>query len=131
MATQLQVQIVTPERSVFTGKASEVVLPAWGGELGVLPDHDALLCLLRAGVCRVYNSDGVVGFVVGRGFAEVGPDRVTLLTDSAEEVGKVDKSQASKDLAFAEAEMVAHEGGSEKLHQAQVLYELARARLDA
>lgn len=131
MAGTLNVRIVTPERSVFDGKAGEVTLPAWNGEMGVLPDHDALLCLLRAGVCRVWHSDGVVGFVIGRGFAEIGPDSVTLLTDSAEELGNIDRAQASRDLEFAAGELVAHDGGSEKHRQAQVLYELARARLEA
>jgi len=130
MATTLHVRIVTPERAVFDGRASEVVLPAWNGELGVYPDHDAVLTLLRAGTCRVTGSDAVSSFVVGRGFAEIGPDRVTLLTDSAEEVGKVDKDQARKDLAFAEGEMVAHDGNTEKHRQAEILYELARARLE-
>jgi len=128
--SSLHVRIVTPERAVYDGRASEVVLPAWNGELGVYPEHDSLLALLRAGSCRVTGSDAVQSFVVGRGFAEIGPDRVTVLTDSAEEVGKVDKEQARKDLAFAEAEMVTHDGNTEKHRQAEILYELARARLE-
>ena len=125
----LHVQIVTPERSAFDGSASEVVVPAWDGELGVYPQHDALLCLLRAGTFKVWGSDGLQTFIVGRGFAEIGPDRVTVLTDSAETLDGVDVDQARKDLAHAEAELAVHEDSSEKHNQAQILYELARARL--
>ena len=71
MAGTTHVRIVTPERRVFDGPATEVVLPAWEGELGVYPDHDALLALLRSGTCRVHTAEGVQRWVVGRGFAEI------------------------------------------------------------
>ena len=70
MAT-LQLDIVTPSASVFSGPVSEVVLPAWEGQMGVFPQHDALLALLRAGVCKVSGADGTHTFVVGRAWAQV------------------------------------------------------------
>jgi F-type H+-transporting ATPase subunit epsilon len=131
MANTLQVEIVTPERAAYSGAASEVILPAWEGEMGIYPDHDALLALLRAGSCTVVGSEGVFRAVVGRGFVDVGPTRVTMLTDSCVPVDAIDKAKAGKDLAAAEHELAIAEAGSERQRQAQIAYEYARALLDA
>jgi F-type H+-transporting ATPase subunit epsilon len=131
MAIALQVDLVTPERAVYSGPASEVVLPAWDGQMGVYPDHDSLLALLRSGTCVIHGSDGVLRFVVGRGFAEIGPERVTMLTDSCEPVASVDKDRAAHDLAAAEAVLATADPATEHFKQAQVAAEHARARLDA
>jgi F-type H+-transporting ATPase subunit epsilon len=131
LASKLQVDIVTPERSAFQGEASEVVLPAWNGELGVYPDHDAMLALVRAGPCTVVSQGQVHRFVLGRGFAEITGDRVTLLTDSCEPVSSIDRGKAEKELHQAEQEMSTLDPQSEKYRQAQLQHEHARARLDA
>lgn len=85
MATTLTLDIVTPERAVFTGEVTEVVLPAWEGELGVLPGHDRLLALIKPGKAKLVTADGVSMFDFDRGFAEIGPDQVTVFTDSCTE----------------------------------------------
>jgi F-type H+-transporting ATPase subunit epsilon len=131
MATALQVDLVTPEARVFSGPASEVVIPAWDGEMGIYPDHDTLLALLRAGTCTVVSREGTLKVVIGRGFAEIGPDRVTLLTDSCEPVSGVDTDKAARDLAAAEAESAVADPTTERYRQAQIAAEHARARLSA
>lgn len=131
MATQLAVEIVTPERSAFSGRATEVILPAWNGEMGVYPEHDALLALIRSGSCQVATSDGVLRYVIGPGFAEIGPTSVTILTESCEEVAKIDKAAANRDLQSAEQEMITADPYSEKYRQAEAVHAHARARLDA
>lgn len=131
MASMLQVAIVTPERQVFQGLAGQVILPAWEGEMGVLPDHDALLALLRAGTCTVQGAEETLRYVIGRGFAEIGPDRVTILTDACEAAGSVDKAKAAAELQAAGDEMAQYDAWSERYKQARLAYELARARLDA
>jgi len=127
----LNVEIVTPEKSAWSGTADEVVLPAWEGQQGVYPEHDQLLALLRGGVCTVRNSEGERRWIVGRGFAEIGPDRVTLLTDSCDPVDGIDKAAAQKDLADAEAALAQCAAGSEAERLARITQELAQARLDA
>ncbi|MEQ1501865.1 MAG: ATP synthase F1 subunit epsilon [Myxococcota bacterium] len=131
MALQLKVDIVTPERAAFRGPAAQVVVPAWNGELGILPEHDAVLCLLRAGTCQVFTESDVVRYVIGPGFAEIGQDHVTILTNACEEVSKIDKASAARELQAAESEMTVHDTFSEKYRQAQLAAEHARARLDA
>lgn len=131
MATALTVDIVTPERSVFSGAASEVLLPAWEGQLGVLPDHDALLSLLRCGPCEVKVQGATHRWVIGRGFADVGGDHVTLLTDQAVAVEAIDKSAAQQDLANALRDAESHPVGTEAHKQAVGRVEWAQALVDA
>lgn len=131
MASELQVEIVTPEHAAFSGPASEVILPAWEGQMGIYPDHDGVLTLLKAGTCEVTTTAGVQRWVVGRGFAEVGPTRVTILTDSCIPVAKVDKSRAATELAEAEKLLAAADVGTERHRQAGIAAEHAQARLDA
>ena len=125
----LQVDILTPKRQAWSGVASEVRAPGWLGEFGVLPGHDSMLSLLRAGVCVISADHGEQRFVVGRGFAEVSAERVTLLTDSAEPVESVDKTAATRDLENAEATMSTADPLSAEWAMAEEKLELARARL--
>lgn len=126
----LQVEIVTPEKLVFSGEASEVLLPAWEGQLGVYPQHDALLALLRAGRCSVTTGKEVREYVVARGFAEIGPTMVTILTEACDLKAEIDADEAKKALAEAEAAMASMEDVySEQYHQAQLAQEHAQARL--
>ena len=128
----LHIDIVTPERLVLSGEALEVRVPGWEGQFGVLPEHDMFLALLRAGVCTVIDSENrETRYLVGRGFAEAGPDKVTVLTDSCQPAGDIDKDQAKKDLAEAEAEMADLDPLSEAFRGVQARAEHARARLDA
>jgi F-type H+-transporting ATPase subunit epsilon len=131
MATQLRVTIVTPERRVLDASASEVTLPAWNGELGVFPDHDQLLTLLRAGRCIVVGSDGPQTFVVGRGFAEITQDGVTILTASCVVAGDVDRAKASLGVSQAEEVLATAEFGTEAYRQAEIALEHARALSEA
>lgn len=127
----IQVEIVTPERSVFSGPSSEIVVSGREGEFGVLPQHDRFLSLLKCGVVRVGTQDGVQKFLVGRGFAEVDGAQVTILTESCVLVDAVDKAQATTDLAEATALLQSSEFNSEAYKQADAKREMAQAQLDA
>lgn len=127
----LHVEIVTPEKSVYSGSASEVLIPAWEGQLGVLPDHDALLSLLKCGLAVVSTADGVKTWVIGRGFADIGGDHVTVLTDRAEPIDSIDKDAAKQLLADAHKEMETGALGGEAHRQAMIRAEWAQAVIDA
>lgn len=128
---QLHVDIVTPEAKVFSGPAREVLVPAWEGQLGVFPDHDALLSLLKAGVCEVTTAEGTKKWIIGRGFADIGGDHVTLLTDQAVPVSEIDKAAAQTALADAEKELAELGPSSEKGKLVAQRIEWAQALLDA
>ncbi len=131
MADTLQIEIVTPQAAVFSGEASEVLLPAWDGQMGVYPMHDTLLALLRAGSLVVTTASGTLSWVVGRGFADIGPDRVTLLTDSCTATDHLDKADAQKRLTEAQQAIATKAVGSAAHAQAQIAAEQAQAVLDA
>jgi F-type H+-transporting ATPase subunit epsilon len=113
MADHLKVELVTPERRVLACEASTVALPGAEGELGVLPGHLPLLTTLRPGTLTVTHLDArVETFAVSTGFAEVMPDRVTVLTDSAEAAAAIDITQAKAALADAEQALASPQAAS-------------------
>lgn len=130
MASTLQLEIVTPEKAAFSGTASQVILPAWRGQLGVLPEHDHLLALLRGGIAIVQTPAGDTRFVLGRGFAEIGPDRVTVLTDSCEAADTIDKAQATAELTELQREFDDANLYAEGADRLELRLELARARVE-
>lgn len=88
--------IVTPQALRFEGQAEIVIVPGSEGELGALPRHAALVTTLKPGIVRA-NTIGADGksverreFAIGPGFAQVLPDRVTVLVDAAWEKGEID-----------------------------------------
>jgi F-type H+-transporting ATPase subunit epsilon len=105
VATSLNVDIVTPQLAAWSGEAQQVILPAFEGQLGVLPDHDMLLALVVPGIATLFTASGPQRFVFDSGFAEIGPERVTVLTESCIPVDQVDKAAAKADLAAAEADL--------------------------
>lgn len=131
MANQLHVEIVTPMRNAFSGEAMQVILPAWDGEEGVLPDHDDKLTLLRGGVCILITAEGEKKFAIGRGFAEMGDDHVTLLTDSCVAAGSIDKAEAKANLAEIEGKLAKVDWVSEEANGLRAAIEVAQARIDA
>jgi F-type H+-transporting ATPase subunit epsilon len=85
MAGVIGVQVVTPERLVWSGPAEMVIARGVEGELGVLPHHAPLITSLLDGAVRIRRPGGTE-LVIGTkgGFLEVKPDRVTVLADAAE-----------------------------------------------
>jgi F-type H+-transporting ATPase subunit epsilon len=123
----LQVDIVTPERQVFSGHAVELRAPGWNGEFDILPGHALYLSLLRGGTLTVVTEAGAQRFVVGRGFAEAGPDRVTILTEDCVAADAADRSSAQQELTAAESELLALNAFDEAA-LAKIEAQLERAR---
>lgn len=85
MATQ-RLEIVTPEKKVFSGDVTFVVVPGEAGQLGFLPNHAPLVSGLKNGEIRVEQDGKKLKFNVNGGFVEVRNSRVVVLADSAEKV---------------------------------------------
>lgn len=103
----LRVELVSPERVLFSGEAKQVVTRTLdGGEIAFLPGHIAFLGALTECHTRIYLSDGKVQDVaVHGGFVEVAPDHVTILSDSAELAEAIDVTRARAAKERAEAAM--------------------------
>jgi F-type H+-transporting ATPase subunit epsilon len=121
----LTVDIVTPERLVFSGPASEVLLPGWNGQFGALEQHELALALLRGGIIIAADQK----LVVGRGFAEITGTQVTILVDHCENAGTVSPAQAQSDYTAAESALGTSHAGSADWNQATEQMELAQARM--
>jgi F-type H+-transporting ATPase subunit epsilon len=101
----LRVEVVSPERVLFSGESTQVITRTMeGGEIAFLPGHAAFLGALTENHTRIYLSDGKVqDLAVHGGFVEVAPDHVTILSDSAELAEAIDIKRARAALERAEA----------------------------
>ena len=80
----LQLYVVTPAQPVVDAQVDSVVAPGTEGEFGILPGHECLLAPLQEGVLEYTQSGRVIRMRITGGFADVQPDRVTVLADGAE-----------------------------------------------
>lgn len=94
LPTHLTLEIVTPDRSLAVETVDEVELPGSEGYLGVLPGHTPLLVALRVGAVRFRKGEEETFLSVAFGFAEIGPDRVRILADTAERAEDIDIRRA-------------------------------------
>jgi F-type H+-transporting ATPase subunit epsilon len=100
----VRVQVVTPDASFFDGQARTAVLPAWDGELGILPGHAPLISRLGHGVARVTPEAGAeVRIAVYGGFVKVQGDLVTVLAGGAQKLGDKDTPEGAR-ARLAEAQ---------------------------
>jgi F-type H+-transporting ATPase subunit epsilon len=84
MPDRLRLRVLTPERGVVDQEVREVTAPGALGEIGVLPDHAALVTALEPGILSYKENGKVVRLAIGSGFAEVRDNVMTVLADSAE-----------------------------------------------
>lgn len=97
MANTVEFELVAPEELLFSESVELVVVPGAEGDFGVLPGHAPLISTLRTGVIAVYENDTVNRriFVLG-GFAEVTPERCTVLADEAVALESVNRSDVEE-----------------------------------
>jgi F-type H+-transporting ATPase subunit epsilon len=102
MADTFQLEIVTPEKMVVKDQAEEMQIPGKNGYLGILPGHAPLISELSVGQISYRNGSETHYLCVAWGFAEVLPDKVTILAETAERGEDVDCSRAQKAKERAE-----------------------------
>ena len=124
----LQVEVVSPERILYSGEAEMVVCRTPAGEIAFLTGHVPFLGALGIGIVRIHQEGGDVQKVaVHEGFVEVSQDHVTLLSDVAELPDQIDQERARR--AKEEAERRAKDSddaeAEAKLRRAHVRLELA------
>ncbi len=128
MGKKFKVEIVTPERLVFSEEAESLVIPAERGYLGVLAGHAPLLCTLQPGEIRVRGEHGEKRFATGGGFMEVTPGKASLLTESAEESAGIDAARAQKALDRAKQRLASADKAIDR-ERARTSLERAQNRL--
>ncbi|MDP9263979.1 MAG: F0F1 ATP synthase subunit epsilon [Acidobacteriota bacterium] len=129
MADTFQLEIVTPEKLVVDDRAEEMQIPGKNGYLGVLPGHAPLITELAVGEISYRLGTTTQRLAVAWGFAEVLPEKVTILAQTAERAGEIDAPRAERALERAQALL---NGGDPETDfpRAQTALERAQARLD-
>jgi F-type H+-transporting ATPase subunit epsilon len=121
MSDELMLEIVTPEKMAFSGNVEDVTIPGTEGEFGVLRGHEALLSSIEIGELN-FTKDGKKSYyAVNTGYAEVTPNKVTILIETAERSDSIDKDRARKAKEVADARLVQLVKGDneyEKVHLA-------------
>ena len=124
----IQLEIVAPDRLVFSGEVGEVTIPGAEGYLGILPGHAPLLSELKTGVISYPDGGDHVRLFCSSGFAEVLPDRVIVLAEEVESPEQIDGSRARADKEKAEQLLRSRDPGTDYA-AALTLLEQASARL--
>jgi F-type H+-transporting ATPase subunit epsilon len=119
LPTHIQLQIVSADRSLLNETVDEVVIPGFDGYFGVLPGHTPMLAVLQVGELWYRQGQEKHYVSIAFGFAEVLPDRVTILAQIAEKADEID-------LARAEA---AKKRAEERLARPAVDMDAERARI--
>jgi F-type H+-transporting ATPase subunit epsilon len=130
----LQVELVAPDRILYSDEAEMVICRTPSGEIAFLTDHVPFLGALGIGIVRIHKSGGdVEKIAVHEGFVEVKENRVVLLSDVAERADQIDRDRAQR--AKEDAEQQLKEKGDEeeqeeqerRLRRAEVRLELAES----
>jgi F-type H+-transporting ATPase subunit epsilon len=107
LPSHLQLQIVSADRSLVNEQVDEVEIPGADGYFGVLPGHTPLLALLSAGELWYRQGQEKHYLAIAFGFAEVLPDRVTILAQVAERADEIDVARAEAARKRVEQRMTA------------------------
>ncbi len=122
MADELMLEIVTPEKMVFSDKIEEVTIPGAEGEFGVLRGHEAFLSAVDIGELNYIKDGKKTYYSVNTGYAEVTSSKVTILIETAERSDGIDKERALKAKDKAESRL-------SQMTKEDVEYEIMRAAL--
>ena len=133
MAT-MKVELVTPERIIFSDEVDAVIAPGVGGQLGILPHHIPLVSTLEPGELVIRKDDENVYVAVSGGFLIVQRNGVIILADSAEKTEEIDLTGAEESISSAQQDVKRHSYDTDRvkaeaeLHRALARLKVARRR---
>ena len=126
----MEVEVVSPERILFSGEADMVVCRTTDGDIAFMANHAPFIGALGIGAVRIYANGNVIEqAAVHGGFVEVSNNRVTILSDVAELASQIDLRRAEEALARAEARLTREQDAEVEaaVRRATVRVDLARA----
>ena len=105
MSEEFKVEIVNPEKSFLSKEdVTEVVVPAFEGEMGILKDHISIISFLKPGIITIYSKSGEEKFYVEDGIVEFKNNNLSILTSSIFNLNEVEKNKLQDLLKLAEEE---------------------------
>ena len=103
MSEEFKIEIVNPEKSFFSkADVTEVVVPAYEGEMGLLKDHISIISFLKPGIIKVNSKSGEENFYVEDGIVEFKDNNLSILTSSIFNMKEMSKDKTSEMLKSAE-----------------------------
>jgi F-type H+-transporting ATPase subunit epsilon len=129
MAETIELEIVTPEKQVVRDQVDEIQIPGKAGFLGVLPGHAPLITELAVGEISYRKGGQTTYLSVAWGFAEVLPNKVTILAETAERADEIDVARAQQALQAAQARLAAADS-EEKVDRELAAVRRAETRID-
>jgi F-type H+-transporting ATPase subunit epsilon len=123
----VHLEIVTPERLVYSDEVDRVQVPGSDGELGILPHHAPLVATLGSGELRVIKGTSEESIALIGGFVQVRPDQVVIMAESADLASEIDLEKAQQARRDAEKALEGAAPGTPDLAAAQA--ELQRSLL--
>ena len=126
MSEEFKVEIVNPEKSFLIKEdVSEVVVPAFEGEMGILKDHISIISFLKPGIIKILSKSGDENFYVEDGIVEFKDNSLSILTSSIFNLKDADKNHISNSISDAENELSKDEIDDQKRfilnHKVEVL----------
>ena len=105
MSEEFKVEIVNPEKSFLVKEdVSEVIVPAFEGEMGILKDHISIISFLKPGIIKILSKSGDENYYVEDGIVEFKNNNLSILTSSIFNLTDLDKSKQQDLLKLAEEE---------------------------
>ena len=105
MSAMFSVEIISPEKTILKTQSSEVTIPSYEGEMGILKDHIPLITFLRPGIVKI-KGENEKSFFVEEGTVELQNNNLLILTSSAKEKSKMDKSSINILIDEAEKKII-------------------------
>ena len=106
MSETFNIEIVNPEKSFLKKEnVSEVVVPAFEGELGILKDHISIISFLKPGIIKIFSGAEEERFYIDDGIVEFKDNSLSILTSSIFDIKNIDKNHISNSILEAEKEL--------------------------
>ena len=103
MSEEFKIEIVNPEKSFLSKEdATEVVVPAFEGEMGILKDHISIISFLKPGIIKIFSKSGEENFYVEDGIVEFKNNNLSVLTSSIFNIKDMEKDKINELLVQAE-----------------------------
>ena len=104
MSEKFSIEIISPDKTVLKNDATEVVIPSYEGEMGILKDHISIITFLRPGIIKVL-SDTERNFFVEEGTVEFANNNLLILSSTAKELSKLERNSLNDLIAETEAKI--------------------------
>jgi len=106
MSEEFKIEIVNPEKSFISkDNVTEVVVPAYEGEMGILKDHISIISFLKPGIIKIYSKNDEEKFFLEDGILEFKNNILSILTSSIYDLKKFDKSKVDESIKEAEKQL--------------------------